>query len=124
MFCANVTDGNGVFAYPCVHVMKPAPPVSAVDDRYTGVFNLPRVVNASEGLLANDRSYNSSAAVSLTITNITVDLAPSMGNLTQLDFQTGAFVFTPAMAISPARCGSKQARCGHPTCEHQQPSHV
>lgn len=92
-----MTDGFGQYAPVCTTIVKPSIPVAAAD-YYVGRYNTPRAINASESILANDVA--SQPGATLRVTNITVGLPASAGNITLLDNTAGTFVFTPVRGFT------------------------
>jgi hypothetical protein len=91
-FCVNVTDG-AVYAEVCGTIYRP-PRLWARNDYYASpAYNSNRTVVVSEDILENDGPSILGGAI--TVNNITRDVAPSDGVLTEVDLAAGTFVFTP-----------------------------
>lgn len=90
-----MTDADtGLNATAYVSIIIPAPgSLPAADDYYEGVYNTPRSVVASEGILLNDGPSFTNATLS--ITRVVSNVSSADGEVTGLDLATGAFVFTP-----------------------------
>ena len=82
----------------CGTIHRP-PRLWARDDYYAcPAYNTNRTVGASEDILGNDGP--SVLGGTITINNITRDVAPSDGVLTEVDLAAGTFVFTPARGFT------------------------
>lgn len=101
VFPYTITDaGTGLNASAYVHItiMPPAGALPATDDYYVGVYNTPRLVNATEGILRNDGPGPTNGT--LVVHRIITAPPTADGNVTQLHNATGSFVFTPARGFS------------------------
>jgi len=100
VFPYTITDeGTGLNATAYVHITIPPPALlPAVDDYYVGVYNTPRVVNVSEGILRNDGPGPTNGT--LTAPRVLTPPPTAHGNVTGLNSTTGGFVFTPTRGFS------------------------
>jgi hypothetical protein len=89
-----VTDGVGAIAEVCGTITRP-PRLVARDDFYAcSAYNTNRTVVSSESIFGNDGPSPTGGAISMR--NITRDVPPAHGVLTDVDLAAGTFTFTPA----------------------------